>query len=319
MEKELMLFLVFVLGMITLGYYVSLPHLSGRIAEMAVSQDIHTMSNSLDAAKSYSSAALRFSLYQACYDTLGGGPGDFENRLEASITQYLKAYTQDPYLFLDFYQVTFPTYRVNIAGKSAGNLTVTAKGGNLVFHKSLVNMTVHLEKDSGLEETAETNCWGIYQKGLELAKNPDAARKAHEDAVQGLPENGSALLVLENVQSTTQDELCSRVFQAGNDLSGTTAAIESGIKGSDTLRLSGQDGSLSFSAGVSSAVASVGGTAVLEEEGDGYRVNCTFTYNTTVMMEYWVNDTSTTHPVWNGTDLAFEPLRLHFSEEHKLP
>jgi hypothetical protein len=45
----------------------------GKEYELPVKVDVYSMENALDASETYMKTGLRYSVYQACYDVLGGG------------------------------------------------------------------------------------------------------------------------------------------------------------------------------------------------------------------------------------------------------
>jgi hypothetical protein len=296
--------------------------------KIELQKNVYMMKNSLEAAGLYTRTALRYSLYQSCFDTLknlekqeGGliAEKDFTKTIEEETGKNFKVYTGGKYRFLRDYMVEMPDYNLKIEEADPEKIRIKADSSdNLKIEKTEENETIVLEKSSTLDETVKIPCFAIFRKGRELeAAVKEKASQIILEELKKWPENG-VLIADENpsdfdVFRAAADE---KGLMAGESEEATEKLLADKINQSLAKEFSGlkEDDFVAdiFPANTAAdiTVKCTGGINI-NQEGK-YVKECSFYYKSDAITSVNIGD-ETKLPVFNGTDISFEPLRLEYA------
>ncbi len=311
MANELLLSILIIIGIAVIGSYISLPQMGGYRLNLTYSQDIYTMDNALDAANAYSRTALRYSMYQSCYDALGGGIGilpleDFNASIAGPAEFiHMKAYTEKRYTFLGSYEVKLPEYELEITSFSPAGINVSAKGGKMSIASILPELVATLRAGSSFTEEVPTDCFGLY---LEGNKSSWDTKKAMWGAVKReLDKWPKGKLEAKRVSGTTYQAICDAVFSASNKDRKTMEEAGNIIK--EAIKRAPIPGN----ARMLEPEARINWTFVSKETNDDGTVNaiCSFLAEANASARITLNGTIE-HPVYNGTDIIISNLTARF-------
>jgi len=310
-------------------YYAAMVGMSGiRVGVRRYQEDIYALQNSLDAGREYMKTSLRYSVYQACHDSLKSSgwadvsdapsserhvEGDesyatlpaetvFDEGLEQNILSNINAYASGDYNFMGAYNVKLPRYEtadvertgentLSINVDSSKKLEITRfltklKLGETYFtlkesaKESNIEEIITIRKNAGMEETIETPCYDLYLQGVEESER--LTEKMNEEIAGEMaslqagiqkPDANACNLVSGEAAGRIEDSLEADGVEV-IDVTLTFAQIE----------YDNANGLCSLKSGTATAKAKV------TTEGPADQ----------------------TFPVWNGQELAFEPLRLVF-------
>jgi|GEM_PF-3003550 len=307
----------------------------GKQYYLPVEIEVYSMSNALDASKVYMDTALRYSVYQACYDTLknGGWPdiakvpdgeralfegkpyapirttAEFRSGLAETILSNVNTYASMDYSFFDSYEVRVPSYqgsefvelmpdRLTVKATSGSPLQIckpdsckldkpeTESGADSLpeadDYRQQPNMRelVVLQKDSGLQEAIQTPCYGLYRQGVEESGRLTA--KMNEEIA------GEMASLQSGIQKPDAN--------ACNLVTGEAASRIEDILEADGVEVI--DVTLTFA----------------QIEYDNANKLCSLKGGSATAKAKVTIDgpADQTFPVWNGQELAFEPLTLNF-------
>ena len=320
-----MLVIMAVTAMVTISFYLSIPYGAGETRKLAFTQDIYTMENALRAAKLYSRTALRYSTYQACYDTLTDyydsviDRKQFKTELEKRISDNFRAYTSEDYTFLE-YPVKFPQYTVEVR-MEPDTLIVNASAPNLVVESKTAYMKTRLEKSSNITEDIKINCWGLYSDALNVVNSlQKKLNSVSVTATRDLPRSykGIDIDMRDELFGVRGDrELCEDVFKQNTSKSfeeareTLRAEVNATLNSDEILKnVSAEAKHLRIDVYKADIDFERGGI-----ERPGLWVNnltCNFTY--IVDADFGIDlNSGQQFPVWNGIDITFENLSLYFS------
>jgi len=340
------LFWLFCVVLIFYGTSIGLKMIGGSKAyELPVKIHIYSMDNALDAAKVYMNTGLRYSVYQACYDNLAraGWPDladvpvdervvigdksygqirsstDFRIGLIETIQQNVNTYSSLGYSFFDMYEVELPSYDstemvefmpsyMTVRATSGGFLQVCKPSdckfesdeeaenddnggrdgksdedmGTIVDTEKKPNIIekVVLRKSSELQETIDTPCYGLYGQGVtESVRLTGIIEQELKAEIDGLLDGVTAHTsqcneMVSKAQTRIQDKLKAESIDV---VEVVLNVMYSGYDSQNLLCLFDEKG-------LSTAVVKV-------------------TLNGPEDKKF---------PVWNGQELAFEPLKLEF-------
>ena len=331
-----MLAIMIITASVTIAFYLSIPYGAlGKVEVLTFSQDMYTMDNALSAAKIYSQTALSYSAYQACYDAYYSvsrfgalSEEGFKQSLEDGIARNFQEYVSEDYVFLRQYPVKFPEYTVEIEPKS-DSLVVKATGKDLLIRNVSSTISIALNKSSSISQDVKTPCWGTYQEALKL--NSSLNEKMHPviaDLIfeeEEMPQYHTGVnLKWEDVEGNrkTDDQLCEEVFVQSDDATFEAAGKDLYDKllarvGTDSFEQEMMEGV----PGIKNFIAHVSYLTIDHKAGDVEQVDveekiinlpCSFTYLVRITFTAVFNPSQKEYPVWNGTDISFEPLELKF-------
>jgi hypothetical protein len=285
----------------------------GEVHKTSLQSSFYAAGNAIDAAELYMKTSLSYSLYQACYDNLARGglaeiTGDkgksgyaylpdlsqeqFLSELNSTLITYLNRYADGNYAFLSDFSVTIPKYSsVKIeSGSDTSRLTVSAVPSDKMtsYARPESGEDIIIRANADLYSQYDIPCLPIFLKSKELKQEiNNRFQAAFSDAksfISGL------------VASTS----CSDTESCSNGLTG-----ELKNKLGEELRFSYEkDDYLVSSEALGSSV-----TIEVLEGGEiaQYKIMATqkVTINETELFAKY-------YPVWNGSEISFEPLSLVF-------
>ncbi len=320
--RGLILVILGIVGMYAVLFYLNVAFSGIRVGVREFQEDIFTVHNALRPAKFYCKTALHYSVYQACYDNLKRGGFETvpdENRLEVGgkiyplwyngtdispsrarfiedmengIENKLGLYTNGKtYSFLGSYSVELPAYEVAI---DKGEITEdyiflnATSNGNLTIEKTTEYTEIKLMLSPAINEKINTSCLGLFEKAKGMAGDISSMiQEKLKDKVDELIQSGSPSVACnqESILNSAMD------------------AINSSIKSS--------------ASGYTIEVINI--TLNLELETPQSKVGsvfpCTFeskgesAVTATVTVQ---DDPGKIYPVYNGNEVAFEPLSAVF-------
>ncbi len=237
---------------------------------------------------------IDYSVYQGCYDALNSGNAlpetseEFGNILKGRIADVLNSYGS-VYEFQDRYVVYLPRYSdtdiIRVDGSDSKiNVMVTDRE---IYTEEPAGMRdeIFLKKKLRLGGEFDIDCFGVYDEAVNRNNTVSIALKQKiEEKIDG--DNG--LVTGRSVSNI-------------NECNGIVDVVESEIKtefeeANPDVDVKDIDFNLEFDRGVNN--------------------KCYFTKNrasTATALVTIQNDSGKTYPVWNGTELSFEPLKAVFS------
>ena len=272
--------------------------------KISLQSNIYSMSHAIDTAKIYTKTALRYSVYQACYDSLREA-SDHVDKVEYYKTlgeiaeKHYQKYTSSGYSFLGDFVVTFPDYTLNvIPGGDDRNFAVQAiPNEKLTISSSATSgEAITLRESADIVENFTMPCYPLYKNGKNIHQPIEADFQAALDQA----------LDWEIMKSDTRcqtNEEC-------------TPLIKKNLESNTKVVFSKEEGDLQIKAEVSDI--SVGITTVTDKATPPvitqvYEVSAT----QTVTISGKNSGSNQAYPVWNGEEVAFEPLELSFTSTLK--
>ncbi len=309
--------------------------------ELVSKKNFFTVSNSLDAAKyGFLEPALKYSFYQACYDSLkkGGwrkmddkavryqdmefmplaGKRDFIGNLEGETLKDLNVYTESgdmAYMFLTQFAVRLPMYdAVKIREGGEGKIEMEAYGGRLRMEEKLPKETTVIEKNSSLKTVAETPCMEMHS----------AAQEKHEN-IKGLLEKGMKeeiikwpVLGAKDAEHQAADEVFVKAAKdAGMEVTGIEDGkhkMEENLKG---IRIPAGEGTEGLNTNYILLRNLIKADIKANECEDKTCYNFIYQASVPVGVKLANKNDKDRLPVFNGTDIAFEGLQVNFAYIHE--
>jgi hypothetical protein len=145
---------------------------AGEIEDITLRKDALLMRDALGGAKLYSQTALEYSIYQAVYDYLKseheGIPKDSEidSALSGMIKENMDVYTNQDYIFMSDYRVSFPEYSVE-ARREYGKLIVSLTSDQHMHTEKTQEEgeTIRLGESFGIEASYDIDFEKIIAEG----------------------------------------------------------------------------------------------------------------------------------------------------------
>lgn len=283
--------------------------------DLSIREDKYTMVYAMDVAKLYVDTAIKYSIYQSCYDKLKNAgklksENEFKSTLLESIKTNLEAYLSD-YNFLEIYSVRFPEYKINMKIDDNRIILNLKSDKNIVIEKTkevkdVLREKIVLERESSMQKTVNTNCFGIYKRGLNL-----------ESEIKGKLER----VILDNVNFESKYSLaysdsepdCKYVFE---ESVGETVeeiknrlgeVLRNEVQKMHVNKLGNFDVEIEFQK-FDFDVKENGSAVKFAEQNEK---ECSYTYISKAVVLVTIEDKEKV-PIWNGKTIAFEPLRFVF-------
>ncbi|MCX6814767.1 MAG: transglycosylase SLT domain-containing protein, partial [Candidatus Aenigmarchaeota archaeon] len=256
----------------------------------------------------YTETAMGYSVYQGCYDNLQKGgweklatdtmysnglalwsvvkyPNEdqFIGNLQESINASLELYRKSSYKFLSDYLVDMPSHTIIIKDYDSSSMSVTASSDrSFSIEKTQESGEyIRLEKESTIQNDDEykVNCYGIYQKGMDVYA-------AERDIIQTFIDSISADPNVYNPQDFNSDIKKQILSTWGSEESVTWR----------------EDDQYLITAQVLNANL---GQKTVGPEGN--------TYNADIKVKFEiVNETGNEFPVYDGSKVVFAPMKMVF-------
>ena len=282
----------------------------GNIQKASLQSDVYTMGHALDAAGLYMETSLRYSVYQACYDTLAGSlesaefsDEEFYDSMGVLTQTYLNRYAKSSYAFLTDYRVVLPTSTVSIAPGSGSQFTVTTVPGDMMTTTSIVKSgeSVTLKASADLAEEFDMPCYPIYQAAREL--NPALESELHEELnrILGLNNNEDPSDDLLTAVNCPNEETCNcpDELTCSDTLAGL---LEENLDSEVTFHSNG----IEYPVGRELTSATVRINHIIDDTLDMDSLEAT--------QRITIQEANPTYyPVWNGEELVFENMKLVYT------
>lgn len=268
----------------------------GALTKASLQTDIYALEHALDAAKLYMETSLDYSVYQACYDTLAREDIDssegFLEELESTTETYLNRYSKGGYLFLDEYSVNLPNSAIGITpGEPDSKFRVDVTPNDMLTTSSLTKSGeyITLEASAGMSREYDMPCYSLFLRGKEL--NP-SIREAFDGAFN------RAFSGLEGLETG-----CDSIGSCTAEFTGAfREALESALEDSVPAERGGYS--------VSSELLDASVT-VTRVDRSGDTIQRAYKAEATQRVTIQEGEPGY-YPVWNGTDISFEPMSLVF-------
>ncbi|GEM_PF-5378507 len=310
--NEMLLSIMIIIAVAFVASYISLPQMGGYRLNLTYIQDVYTMDNALDAARAYSRTALRYSVYQSCYEALGKGSDimaleGFNASVSGPAESFMKAYTKDGYTFLGSYKVRLPEYRLEMTGFSQEGINASARGDKMSTSSILPELTASLKAGSALAEEVHTDCYHLYSEAKRISYEAEQAFYGHMYwEVEKWPRGERKA---NNVKGATQKEICDQVFASSN--SGKKGMQEA----EQALKSEANNVKLPKGAVLEGERAAIIWKMVKTDTNPDGTVNATCYFlpeaNATARV---VLKGTVEHPIHNGTGIAVSNLTANFSK-----
>ncbi len=300
----LIMTLMVVVSSVSLNWWFGGQNIKNIKAKAELQSGVYASNYALSAARSYTEAALDYSVYQAVYDTLKEGIlslDEAREKLSSSIKDNMHVYTKNNYRFLSEYVVTLPEYGIEVEAGKKLKVRAVPDSNFEITRKQEGMGTVHIEKRAGIEKTYQINIEGLLSKA---AKVRNQAKGALSSILES--ESRKAEVKKEFEGCGNADEVRAKCEGEKPKTMSIEEIIES-VKGS-------LDGS---------------GYGVEVEKGDGSvevrteaecskgKTVCTYSYVAGVNIRVSVKDVSGIYPVFDGESVSLENLGVEFAVEEK--
>lgn len=303
------IFFILGMGVLTAANYLSI---TGKAVVDTFGEDVHTLNTVLGLAKEYSRTSLRYSLYQACYDTLGSGKelptvASFTGMLNESIRKSMKLYTKDGYTFQADYHVKLPEYTVSLKDAAVDRVFLSADGDKLSISKEYLSQRfgtrrVSIMMDSSIDDAVPTDCWKVYQDAAaEFESVNHTLWEELNRVMAGWPEGEISGT---GISASTHEGICDGVFRQSTMM--TMAEAEANITGELERANLG-------SAAPLPPEVDINWTFVKSDPNPDGSVNasCTFMVEANASAEIRKEGT-VPHPVFDGKELKMSALSARF-------
>ncbi len=336
------------LAFFIVNVFVIIPNMFGFFGEaneqlvrdIVGQKNFFTVSNSLDAAKyGFLRPALKYSFYQACYDSLKKGgwrkmeeavryqdmefmplaeKKDFLGNLEGETLKDLNIYTENgdlAYMFLTQFAVRLPMYDVvEIREDDDGKVEVEAYGGRLRIEEKLPNETIVIEKNSTLAASIETPCMEMFSlAGERQAKVKEMLEKGVKEEIIKWP-----VLGVKDAEHQTADEAFVKAAKdAGIEVAGIEDGkrkIEENLKG---MRLPAGEGTGGINTNYILLRNLIKADIEAKECEDKSCFNFIYQASVPAGVKIANKNDKDRLPVFNGTDIVFEGLEVNFAYIHE--
>jgi hypothetical protein len=293
----LSLFWIFIIGSLILSSFgFNVLPLNEKKEVVTLKSGMYAMDNALLAAGSFMQTAMKYSVYQGCYEALKAGDslpetqGKFLDNLKGRIISALNSYGQN-FMFMEEYTVTLPFYSAGditqISG-TASQLTLAVNADLEMLAKAPPGTKddITLRRNAMLGGTFDINCIGMYGKAK--ARNETACNALRQKLAEKI--DGDSGLVKGRPVGNVQE--CNGMLEV------VKREIESELESGN-------------------ADVDVTGVTLSLRLDRGQQNKCYFTKqgasSATATLTVKDDDPNRKYPVWNGTRLAFEPLAAVFS------
>jgi hypothetical protein len=315
--------------------YILIKEVSG---EITLKEDKYLMLYSLDAAKAYAETSLKYSFFQACYDTLrnsGVNEKTFDgkkysafpsadqlvNALKKTTGDYLKAYLSGGYIFLTEYTAVFPEYRIEISENGGNTAIESGADSNIRIEKtrevkSAFSEQAVLEKEPLLKVSVNADCrkTRTFAEGRKSGMETDI--KGVLDGV--LSSKFAQEYSLDYAGSDIPE--CSFVFQqnTGNEIGKAKEKVLEPLN-AEIPKLNKNEGAFEISMELLDADLKVEEKSRSVTSNGANKVTCRFVYTLTAYTKIGIKDTGSEKLlVSNGKDIAFESPQLIFYTQNVL-
>lgn len=275
---------------------------SGSIKKTSTQSDVYTMGHALDAAGLYMETSLRYSVYQACYDTLDGSlesaelsDEEFYDSMEALTQTYMNRYAEPSYTFLSYAAVVLPTSTVTITPGTDSQFTTTSIPSDMMSATRIVKPGeyITLKASADLAEEFDMPCLPIYQAARELNPSFESELKAELDRI----------LNLNNNEDSSDDLLTATNCPDEAECSDTLATLLEASLDSDTTFHSG---GIEYPVERELTSAAVRINHIIGETLDLDSLEAT--------QRITIQETEPTYyPVWDGEELVFDNMKLTYT------
>jgi hypothetical protein len=252
--------------------------------------------------------------------------GIFKAGLETKIMNNMNTYSTEDYGFMGVFSVDLPRYSsIKIENPDNDNILIRADSDDMIeitkykqklkvgegflglqdsVKQEMVEEVITLKKESGLEETVQTPCYSLFlkaqKKSQELSEAiKDVLKSELEDLTKGVaPNRGGTCDYI--VVAESADDIKERLKKGEVEVfdAGFHAGVRDGLVSGD---IEVRNVTLTFAELLQSSDAN-GNEICLLTKG-----RAVATLKTSVK-----GPADQTFPVWNGQELAFEPLELTF-------
>jgi len=332
-SNALIFFMIFFAGVYTLSVILNLQAYQSHNQKIVLETEEFSLEKALEAAKLYAETSLRYSFYQACYNvSLNGGwqpdgsapsgknaaadAATFKKALENETLRILGAYAGGGYSFLGSFDVFVPAYgSVAVTDMGDGVVNVTAASDKMLsIHRELDTKNVTLYKNADLSVNITSPCFTLQKKALERSVSIASADSVRSELdrwpIEASVELGHAFTKDHNdafysAMMADYPELIRGQFREATALKDGEAMLASAV--------SAPIGSQKLSVKVAIAPSCTGYTFV-EDGAEKSKKDCEFSYSVAIASSSTMAEESAErYPVFNGTDVAFEPVKFVFS------
>jgi hypothetical protein len=330
-------------------YYTAMVGMSGiRVGVRRYQEDVYSLFNSLEEGKGVMRSNLRYSAYQACYDSLkSSGWSDMTNSPKATVKvvgdasynvlpseevfragieknslDNLETYTTDEYHFMGTYNIDLPKYKsvtvknnqdgtVDFDAKTIQKLEIKRYVGKILIGESFMELKkslkeenieerIVLRKDGNMVETIKTPCYDLF---LQAQKKSDEMTNALNELLK---------IEMEELQigmPTGKDGDCDYIVVATENA--ITKILDTGEIEVDDPKITDDIKKAIENSNIKVIEVKLIFSNMNKDSKNNLciLVDGTITAIIKITIEGPIDGT---FPVWNGKELAFEPLKIEF-------